>query len=804
MVTRLTLKTILLEYAAIFIAPVLLLGPLLLRGQVLFWGTPALQFVPWWVYAWDSLRQGALPLWNPLSGMGAPLLANYQTAFFYPPNWILLGFAAIGGPLKGAAAVAWGYTFLAILHLAWAGLGMALLLRRLSFPWLGQIVGGLAFGLSGYVVARLGFFSMVWVAAWLPWVIYFADHVACLGHPMEEEQVRFHLLPGLIVCVGMQLLAGHAQLAWYSLLLAGAWVTAGSLRARRPDLIKRLLLAWGSLAVAVILAAGLAAIQLAPTFELLLLSQRATAFAEDAMMYSFWPWRLITLFSPDFFGSPAQGNYWGYASYWEDHLYTGILPLLLALASLWLLLRDVFRKLRSRVKGAVANDCETRLGKRQQLAIFAWVLLLVTFILALGRNTPVYPFLYQHVPTFDMFQAPARYLIWAAFSIPLLAAASIERWRCPTGRGLYWFRLGTAGAFAITLGAGLASIFLKNIQLTFIRATALTGLWALGFGLLTLALPYVEKRGWLAPWRWAVIAWTLADLLFTGWGLNPGAPLDFYAGSSPALERVQAAAQGQRIYLSQREEYDLKFLRFLRFKDFTALEDWKNLRVALIPNLNLLDGIPSVNNFDPLLVSEYSRWIEKIETLDPETQKGWLAYWGVGAIEHIDVSQPGGVRFEPIKGAQRWRWHNCKRPGDGGSVYEEMDAPPRADRAVVFYDDADIATEVLPIRCGGNGLATVRWVMDLPDRMVLEVFAPNPGWLVIADTWYPGWQASMDGAETPLYPADDLFRVVAVEEGEHQIEIKYRPTGFYFGAKLSILVLLFILFLLTRWGRKSV
>src|SRR5512133_734046 len=170
MVTRSFLKQTLRDYWVILLAPLPLLGPLLVRGQVLFWGTPALQFVPWWVFAWDSLRQGVLPLWNPLNGMGAPLVANYQLAFFYPPNGLLLVLAGLGGKEYAAAAVAWGYTFLAMLHLAWGGLGMAVLLRRLSFPWLAQVVGGLAFGLSGYLVARLGFCSMVWVAAWPPWV----------------------------------------------------------------------------------------------------------------------------------------------------------------------------------------------------------------------------------------------------------------------------------------------------------------------------------------------------------------------------------------------------------------------------------------------------------------------------------------------------------------------------------------------------------------------------------------------------------------------------------------------------------
>src|SRR3972149_10789228 len=103
-----------LPWVLFFITPFILFSPLLFTGKALFWGTPSLQFVPWRAWAWEVLQQGHLPLWNPLLGMGAPLVANYQSALFYPPNWLL----AVFDP-------AWGQGLLVLLHLLWAGLGMA-------------------------------------------------------------------------------------------------------------------------------------------------------------------------------------------------------------------------------------------------------------------------------------------------------------------------------------------------------------------------------------------------------------------------------------------------------------------------------------------------------------------------------------------------------------------------------------------------------------------------------------------------------------------------------------------------------
>lgn len=776
------------EYWVLMLTPFLLLGPILLRGQALFWGTPGLQFVPWWQAAYDSLRQGVLPLWNPLNGLGAPLLANYQTAFLYPPNWLLLILAALAGPESSAAAIAWGYTLLAALHLAWCGLGMAWLLRRFSFGWLAQIIGGLAYSLSGYIVARLGFFSMVWVAAWLPWVIYFAEQLVRLLDGSARPWWKPRFLPGLAGCLAMQLLAGHAQLSWYTLLLTFAWVTAGALRYRiSKESLRGLISAWLSLGMAAILAAGLAAAQLAPTFEYLQHSQRADAVGyEEALTYSFWPWRFLTIFAPDFFGSPADGDFWGYASYWEDHLYMGLLPVFLALSTLWIILCGPRRAGRAGSWG---------------LVVFLWVVMLATFALALGRYAPFFPFLYHNVPTFSMFQAPARYLIWVTLALPILAAFGVERWQTPTGRGLYWSRLATAGAFAVTLGAGLAFVLMDDVRLTFVRASALAGLWALGFGLLTLSKSWAEEHGRAAIWQWAVIVWLLADLLLTGWKLNPVVDLSFYrgVGVSPPV------SEGERVYLSRSEEYDLKFNRFLRFNDFAPVEEWSAMRVALLPNLNLLDGVALVNNFDPLVTEGYARWMDALETMHPDVRSAWLVWSGVGAEEHIDLRQPTGVRYDRLNGVERWHWYACARSAAGSAeawqVFgEEHTAPPTAERAVIL--------EGAPVTPQGNCLdpgdaVEITLIEEWPDRIKLMLSAPRDGWLELMSTWYPGWQVWIDGERAQTLRADGLFLAVQVPSGSHEIEWVYRPSGFYFGSLSSILVLFIIMIWMRAWKARD-
>jgi len=179
----------------------------------MFWGTPSLQFIPWWRWAWQQIFSGRLPLWNPMLGMGAPLIANYQSAIFYPPHWIYGLFYILGD----TALMAWAQGLMVAIHLILAAVGMAMLVRRLGLGQLAQTVAGLSFGFSGYLVARAGFLSINAAVVWLPWIIW------CLTPRAGGGRITVKRYTTLVLFLVMQFLAGHAQTTWYTMLLAGVW-----------------------------------------------------------------------------------------------------------------------------------------------------------------------------------------------------------------------------------------------------------------------------------------------------------------------------------------------------------------------------------------------------------------------------------------------------------------------------------------------------------------------------------------------------------------------------------------------------
>lgn len=791
----------------VLLAPFALLAPVYATGKALFWGTPILQFVPWWVWSWRTLRSGELPLWNPLLGMGAPLIANYQSALFYPPNWSYFLLAEIGGePL-----LAWGQAVLVAAHLAWAGLGMALLARRLGLQRLAQLISGLAFGMSGYLVARSGFLSINAAAAWLPWVILGVTNLFKNGDYglawRDWIGTRKKELILLSLAVGLQLLAGHAQTGWYTLLLAGLWgaylaftrfratVLKGKFRTlahrqseRESDfqsLFRRIARVWTGMGVAVILATALASVQLFPTGEYLLQSQRASEVDyELGMTYSFWPWRLVTLIAPDMFGNPVHGDYWGYANFWEDAIYVGLIPFLLAISAL---VRGMRKKQVSEFQSGLIR--------------FLFFVISISLLLALGSNTPIYPWLYRHVPTFDMFQAPTRFTIWAVFSLALLAGIGANYWQRPSGRGLYWTRLGTAGAVAVALGSGLAWYLMGDISPSFIRSTAMAGIWGVTAGALTLLAPHAgptsEEWGGLGlkydqdqidRWSTGVGVIISLDLIIAGWGLNPGIEAKIYAGQSTSGGQLSSKLEDGRLLVPQKVEHEIKFERFFRFDTFSTEESWADLRSTLLPNTNLLDGLPTVNNFDPILNGRYVRWMEVINQSDGKTQERLLNLMGVQVVERVESSPSLEVAFEPRDAFSRFRWVPCAHPVDSedialkGVIGGEINL-----QEVVILESK---SESLDPDCQIVGVSNIEKVTESPNNIVIRTSTSSAGYLVVADQWYPGWRAQLDGKEVEIFRADFLFRAIQLPAGNHEVILRYRPAWFYAGGIISLLTCL--------------
>ena len=76
-----------------------------------------------------------------------------------------------------------------------------------------------------------------------------------------------------------------------------------------------------------------------------------------------------------------------------------------------------------------------------------------------------------------------------------------------------------------------------------------------------------------------------------------------------------------------------------------------------------------------------------------------------------------------------------------------------------------------------------------PERVRIRVESDATTWLLLTDTYFPGWQATVNGDAAPIYPANVLFRAVAIPPGSSTVEFIYQPASWRWGVRISLAAL---------------
>ena len=676
--------------------------------------------------------------------------------------------------------MSWSLTFIVVFHLIWSGLGTAKLLEEMGLGKLAQTVGGLAFSLSGYLVARAGFLSINAAASWLPWLLLFS-----LGVVRNKKYATIMLSTVMV----FQLLAGHAQTTWYSILLGGIWILYWSISDLKANNWARN--SWRSISKYIsagILAAGISAIQLIPTIEYLLQSQRSGEYGyAEAMTYSFWPWRFLTLFVPNLFGNPSTGNYWGYGNYYEDAVYIGLVPILIALGAV---IRGILGKSRN-------DSLQTKTNYRG-LVLFLSGIVIVSFLLALGDNAFLFPFLYRKIPTFDFFQAPTRFSLWAELALAILAGIGVEQLTGPTGKRKYWTRLAAAGCIAITGGALLGWIFLADAKKTFFIPIGMAGIIGLGTVLLILYQPKIDQERKLNIWSWLLILLVAADLISAGWGLNPGVKSDFYQVS-------RNGDVGSRTFLPDDLEYHLKFNKYFKFDSFPADGLWEEMHQDLLPNIPILQRIEMANNFDPLVPDRFQTWMVEYNKLADRDQHKMTGLMNIGRF----ISESGGqvikTEYENEDLNSEIRISDLiKISQDDKLVLDQiLNDSEKLLESIILTS----STTAVMANCQDSGEGEA-WINEkAPGYIKFQADLKRNSWLAWSQSWYPGWVAIIDGEQQiEVERANYLFQAVCVPKGKHVVEISYRPVSFSMGAGItgiSFAILMAIVIFTRKKGKSN-
>ena len=111
-------------------------------------------------------------------------------------------------------------------------------------------------------------------------------------------------------------------------------------------------------------------------------------------------------------------------------------------------------------------------------------------------------------------------------------------------------------------------------------------------------------------------------------------------------------------------------------------------------------------------------------------------------------------------------------PGNDISVLSAMALVDSFPARVAFTTDARVAGSY-----PGSAGCAIRWIEDAPDHVVLETEAPDRSFVVVADAWFEGWRARLDGQDVAIARVDHMLRGVPVSAGRHRLAMDYEPVG---------------------------
>jgi hypothetical protein len=705
---------------------------------------------PSYRFAAASLQQGALPLWNTHLYGGTPHAGDIQSGVLYPPNVLLF--------LTNPGFAYTSLQSLSILHIWWGGAGMFLfLVRGRGIRRLAALSGALAFMFCDVFVTHVGNLNLNAVLSWLPWVMW--AFMPALGAMGPRTYLRA-AVAGVLLAVAT--LAGHIQgtliVALGLGVVAGLDWLLGRGDARSDGEARRLVLGYvvpllTTLAVAALLAAPV----VLPAFELAGNTARAEWGYGETVGYSLSPAQWIGWIAPGFFGRGPQFH-WGAWPRVETG-YLGILPLVLAGLAI-----------------ALRRDRRT------------WTFLglaAVSFVLALGIYAIPHGWL-TLIPGFDLFRAPARFLILTDFAIAVLAAIGLEAalapmagrargglesaWRLTGGiTGGYWLAAVPLAYLALLLVQDRDPAIVLRTSVSLIAIVAAGGLLAASFLWL-----WARRGGWARP---STLGWLAAALIFLDVA-SLGAYQDL-GTTDPSLTYRQPAIEG-----------------FLKAQAGPFRIDTKTgIDTLWQPDTALLLGFDDVGGVaNPLVLADFER------------------YWqGLGS-RSTRLYDLLNTRYVIAKKDVTLDWDKFALAFDADgelNVYENRKVLPRAFfvpgvRPVPDHETAwaaiqapgfdPAASAVVEGAPPSGGAGVVRVERQGPNRLELEVSADGPAFLVVSQPWYPGWRASVDGGpEAVPLRTNFLFQGVPVPAGDHTVTLQYRPTYGVAGWLLAGLALLALL-----------
>jgi len=697
-------------------------------------------FYPWRTFTVEMVRKGEIPLWNPYVMLGAPHLANYQSTVFDPLCAVFYFM-----PIKTALGVS------AMMKLFLCGLFAFAFARTLGLSRAAAALCAVTYAFCGYNVAWLKWplaSAMVWLPAML----------ICVERMLAARKMGWTLLLGIVV--GLLFFSGHPESIFTILLGVAMYTVVRSVQyARQSGVPRQGVNLAVCVALAVLIGVGVAAVQLVPFAEFARNSWTVAERAEEeAALSTYHLPMLVQFFVPNFYGSSADQNYWGYRnSNIDASLYVGVPALILFVMAL-VLLKKAPRELRH-----------------------PSIALLITAVVCTATGFRIFPFsLTEKLPLFNQL----RYEYFVAFNciaLPALGAVGLHLFVQAEPRDRIRSLLAGLLLFVLAL---LISLFLLRWFRGMIRILKIERYESiqmakfLAWSLIALALLTLFHKFRLPAWFLSagLVCVTVADLFTFSITFNPTLEPQHMFPDTKLFSRLREDKSLYRVWCMA-SPVPSSTLMVYGIADHWGYDGIYYYRSMVFPGQlkklfwEKFSGLLNVKYFlqGPFEAGEIDFWnmpmFRLVDTLD-----------NVSVFENLTMLPRALVVHRATVAESEDKLFDVLRSDGFDPATAVVLEKPVPEEVMALLDDAP-ATD--------GSAATVREYE--PHSVTIDADMEHAGFVILPDTYYPGWKVFVDNEEKELYAADYIARAVFVTKGAHVVRFVYAPLSFKVGVWLSFL-----------------
>jgi len=740
--------------AAFYVAfGILIYWPVLI-GKRFFWEDFFIQEYPIREFCFYMVRfQHQLPFWNPYSWAWSPLLSDAQAGFWYPGNLMGIAVTWLLSPHSMHLPVIVPEVF-TLLHLPLAALGVFVLLKNeFRISPLAALVAGLTWGFGVRMVAEQNHSMQIIQLALLPW--------ETLLLMRSWRSWRHAIWLGLVF--GISFLAGQPQTFLYVAIFLSSFTLAEVLRRRNTG--HSVSQPAVNLTLAMVIALGIACIQLLPSMELVGLSARKHMDFGEASTGGLHLGHIINMFVPKYYGEYPGFNipfsdivndhFW----YWEATFYWGALSEILALLA-------IVRRWRTR----------NRLEPVSQFLTFFLVFSVLALAYGMGKNLYFqWPF-WRYLPFFDSIRAPNR-MVWFVWFLGSIM----------TGIGLNdllhfpdlltkhkKFFLWTGALFVLANVLAITGVIDYLFKPHILRHGLLTFLLpSLVISLCVFYYLFLGTKNKIARQRIFLFGALLIciDLYYN----------DFtWHRNTVNRENIVAEDSSSTIVQQFRQLHADRSKLLLLYKGETRGQK-ANLGMFIRLPIEYANNDTDLSDINPLRLSPC------IPSIKDSNKR--MALMGVSTARAAGTSKEYSNALPFLMLYHDWR------------VAHDKEAETILNDSIFDFRKTVILEEKPQLAHGqANSNDSTQLLAYSENYLKAHVSSAQPSILLVNDLYYPAWEATVDGKEVKILKAFESLRAIPLPPGSHLVEMRYDDAAFNTGWKITLgtLVLSILTLIVTR------